>query len=126
MTGVEIVMIVALLECQVMSLMAGRARLKFKVKAPATTGHPTFERYYRVHQNTLEQLMVFVPALLVFGLYVSSRAAVVLGILFVVARAAYAIGYIRDPGQRLYGAASTVAINSVLLVGGLVGLLFAL
>lgn len=126
MTAVEIVLITALIEYEAMGLMAGRARLKFKVEAPATVGHPIFERYYRVHQNTLEQLIIFVPALIIFALTVSAAVATVLGGLFIVARALYAIGYIRDPKQRLYGAGSTVLINGTLLVGGLVGLLITL
>ena len=50
----------------------GRARVRCNVPAPATTGHPVFERYFRVQQNTLEQLIVFVPSMWLFGLYVSA------------------------------------------------------
>jgi glutathione S-transferase len=125
MVGVEIVLVLVLAEYEILGLMAGRARFKYKVPAPATAGHPVFERYYRVHQNTLEQLMVFVPSLILFGLYVSPRAAQVLGILFLIARLAYAIGYVRDPERRFYGAAPTVAINMTLVLGSLIGLLHA-
>ncbi len=60
-------------------------------------------------QNTLEQLIVFIPALLLFATHVSVRWAFILGLLFLIARAVYALGYVRDPEQRAYGAGLTFA-----------------
>ena len=45
-----------------MSLNVGRARVRFGVKAPATSGQPDFERVFRVHMNTLEWMPIFLPA----------------------------------------------------------------
>src|SRR5258708_29757039 len=45
-----------------------RARIRFGVPAPAVTGHPEFERHFRVQANTLEGLVLFLPALWVFAL----------------------------------------------------------
>ncbi|HLH77246.1 MAG TPA: MAPEG family protein [Candidatus Binataceae bacterium] len=120
MAAVELVLTLALIEYWLMGFLAGRARLKYGVAAPATSGHPTFERYYRVHQNTLEQLMVFVPALLIFALGGEIEGAIVLGALFILARLIYAVGYIRNPDLRYYGAGATSLINGVLLVGALI------
>ena len=44
-----------------------------------------------------------------------------LGVLFLIARAVYAVGYIRDPEQRAYGAGLTCWLTSVLLIGSLMG-----
>ena len=118
--------VLALIEYAVMAALVGRARGKFGVHAPATTGHPEFERVNRVHMNTLENLVLFIPAVLIFALYVSTAWAAALGLLFVVARALYAIGYLQAPEKRAVGAGLTGIVNMALLLGGLVGLVLAL
>ena len=119
---VLVVMLVALIEYMVLAGLVGRARGQYGVRAPATTGHPTFERIYRVHQNTLEALIVFVPALLVFACYLSFAWAAGLGVAFIVARAIYAVSYIRAAEKRGIGAGLTGVVNIALVVGGLWGL----
>lgn len=114
--------LLALLEYTVMAALVGRARGRYGIKAPATTGHPAFERVNRVHINTLENLIVFVPAVWIFGVYVSALWAAVLGVVFVLARALYAVGYYRAAEQRGPGAGITGIVNIVLVVGGLIGL----
>jgi uncharacterized MAPEG superfamily protein len=126
MAGVQLVMIIALLEYLMMAFNVGRARVRYSIKAPATTGHPTFERLFRVQQNMLEQLIVFIPALLIFCRRVSPRWGIVLGVLFLIARPVYAAGYVRDPGQRMYGAGLTTAVNAILVIGSLIGLIVEL
>ena len=122
MEPVFIVILIALLEYLVLAALVGRARARYGVRAPATTGHPDFERTNRVHQNTLENLIVFVPAVWIFGLYVSYLWATVLGVLFVAARAIYAVGYLQAAEKRGIGAGLTGLANAVLVVGGLIGL----
>jgi len=119
---VLVVMLVALIEYMVFAGLVGRARAQFGVHAPATTGHPQFERVYRVHQNTLEALIVFVPALLVFACYQSFAWAAGLGVAFIIARAIYAVSYIRAAEKRGPGAGLTGVVNIVLVLGGLWGL----
>lgn len=123
MTWVAAVTILALLEFIVMGLMVSRARVKYGVEAPATSGHPTFERYFRVHQNTLEALMVFLPGVWLFARFANARAAAVLGLVFVIARIIYAGGYINEPRKRGVGAALTFLTNTILVIGALVGLI---
>ena len=118
--------LLALLEYIVMAGLVGRARAKYGVSAPATTGHPDFERVNRVHVNTLENLIIFVPAVWIFATYVSTWWAAILGGLFVVARAAYAIGYLQAAEKRAIGAGVTGLVNVVLVAGGLVGVALAL
>lgn len=47
----------------VITINVGRARAKYKILPPATTGDENFERVLRVQQNTLEQLVFFLPAI---------------------------------------------------------------
>jgi|SRR5579863_9241706 glutathione S-transferase len=115
-----IVTLLALLEYSILGLMVGRARQRYGVEAPATTGNPEFERYFRVHENTLEALIVFLPALWIFSMAVSYHFGVALGLLFVIARIIYASGYLRAPAGRAPGAIATAAINAILVLGSLV------
>jgi uncharacterized membrane protein YecN with MAPEG domain len=117
------VTVAALIEYMVLGVLVGRARMKYGVAAPATTGHPMFERYFRVHQNTMEVLIVFVPGLWLFARYVNAGVAVALGLAFVAARIVYAMGYLKDPEKREAGAIATVVINAVLIIGSLIGLI---
>jgi glutathione S-transferase len=126
MTAMELVyltIVLALLEYVVMGALVGRARGKYGVHAPAMTGHPAFERANRVHVNTLENLIIFIPALWIFATYVSASWAAGLGFVFVAARAIYAVGYLKAAEKRGIGAGITGIVNVVLVVGALVGLL---
>ena len=118
---VAIVTVLALIEYIVLGIQVGQARGRYGVEAPATTGHPIFERYFRVHQNTLEQLIVFVPALWLFARYVSATVAAGLGALFIAARILYARGYVAEPKKRQAGSILTAATTALLLLGGLIG-----
>ncbi|HUQ52137.1 MAG TPA: MAPEG family protein [Gammaproteobacteria bacterium] len=118
--------LLALLEYIVMAALVGRARAKYGIHAPAMTGHPDFERANRVHVNTLENLMIFVPGVWIFAIYLSPRWAAGLGAVFVVARAVYAIGYLKAAEKRSIGAGVTGCVNIVLVVGGLIGVARAL
>jgi glutathione S-transferase len=122
MEAVYIVILLALLEYQALGGLVARARRRFGVKAPAITGQPDFERTFRVHQNTLESLVVFVPAVWIFGAYVSALWAAALGIVFIVARVVYAVGYIRAAEKRGLGAGLSGVAMGILVLGGLVGL----
>ena len=122
MEPVFIAILIALLEYLVFGALVGRARGKFGVEAPATVGHPEFERIYRVHQNTLESLVVFVPALWIFGLYVSASLAAAFGALFVIARAIYAVGYIKAAEKRAIGAAISGLTSGIVVLWALVAL----
>ncbi len=123
---VYLTILIALGEYTVMAALVGRARAKHGVKAPATTGHPDFERANRVHINTLESLIVFVPAVLLFARYVDALWAAALGLLFVIARAIYAVGYLKAAEKRGLGAGITGLVNAALLLGALIGVARAL
>ena len=106
--------------------MTGRARRRFVVRAPAVTGPPEFERAFRVQQNTLEQLIVFLPALWLFAAFVSPRWGAVLGLVWVAARLYYAYCYYRDPETRGPGFGAALAATGLLWLGALIGTLSAM
>lgn len=116
----ELVTLLALLEYSVLGVMVGRARQRYGVEAPATTGNPDFERYFRVHENTLEALIVFIPAVWIFSLAVNYHIGVALGVLFIIARIIYAQGYLTAAAKRGPGAIATAAINTILVLGSLI------
>ena len=121
MEPVAIVIVIALLEYVVFGALVGRARGRYGVKAPATSGHEVFERYFRVHYNTLELLVAFVPAMWLFGTYVSPTWAALLGLVFVAGRALYLLSYVKDPAKREIGFGLSVLPIGVLLIGALWG-----
>ena len=118
---VAIVTLLALLEFMILGGAVGRARAKYGIKAPATTGNEIFERHFRVHYNTLEQLIVFLPSLWLFAIYISDRWSAILGAVFIVSRILYAIGYVNEPRKREMGSIAGVAAIAVLLLGALYG-----
>lgn len=78
----------------------GRARAKYKIKAPATTGDPAFERVFRAHQNTIENTVMFLPALWLFAAFVNGMWAGMLGAVWIAARVWYAATYQQEAGKR--------------------------
>ncbi len=121
MEPVAVVIALALFQYVVFAMLVGWARGKYGVKAPAVTGHEIFERYFRVHQNTLELLVAFVPAIWLFGMYVDPTWAALLGLVYLVARVLYLRGYVADPAKREVGFALSVLPVFVLLAGALWG-----
>lgn len=126
MAYVYIVIVLALFEYMIFGALVGRARGKYGIQAPAVTGNEIFERTFRVHQNTLEGLVVFVPAMWIFGTFVSAYVGAGLGLLAIVGRAIYARAYIGDPAKRGPGMMICGTVNGVLLIGGLYGLIRAI
>jgi glutathione S-transferase len=121
---VHVILAAALLEFFFFALAVARARATYNVPAPATTGHEAFERYFRVQMNTLEQLVIFVPGLLLFAVYVNPWVAAALGALFIIGRALYFRGYVRAAEGRHTGFLLSVIPNMTLLVGGGLGALW--
>jgi glutathione S-transferase len=119
---VYVTIVLALIEYMVMGGLVGFARTKYGVAAPATTGHPDFERTYRVHINTLENLVIFIPSVWIFAAYVSVRWAAILGFAFVIGRALYAFGYLKAAEKRSIGAGITGLVEIALAAGCLFGL----
>ena len=121
MEPVAVVIVLALVQYIAFGMLVAWARGKYGVKAPAVTGHETFDRYFRVHQNTLELLVAFVPAIWLFGIYVDPTWAALLGLVYLVARVLYLRGYVADPAKREVGFALSVLPVFLLLAGALWG-----
>ncbi len=125
MAYVELVMMLALLEFLLFGFAVGRARTRHHVPAPATAGHEVFERYFRAHMNTLEQLVVFLPSIWLFAHYINAWIAVALGALFIIGRAVYFRGYVQSAQTRHAGFVISAIPNATLLGGALIGVIRA-
>jgi glutathione S-transferase len=126
MEYVTLVVIGALFEYVFFTLRTGKARADSGLQAPAVTGDEMFERLFRVQQNTLEQIVVFIPSIFICGMYLSEPAAAAIGVLFIIGRAVYFNAYITNPEQRGPGMIITVLSNTLLLLGGLAGVVLEL
>ncbi len=82
------------------AVLTGRARGKYGIKAPATSGHPAFERAYRIQMNTLEQAVMFLPTLWLAARFGNPTWAGILGLVWVAGRVWYIVAYQRDPARR--------------------------
>jgi len=100
MEFVAIVAVLALMQYIYFAVLVGQARGKFGVNGPAVTGHPVFERYFRVQMNTLELLIALLPGLWLFAYYVSPTWAAILGSVYLVGRFMYQRSYVADPAKR--------------------------
>jgi glutathione S-transferase len=112
----------ALLLYMFVTTRVGSARTKYGVPAPAMTGHPDFERVVRVHYNTMEQLVVFLPALWLFGHFVSDRYAAALGLVWIVGRVLFARGYYQAADKRSLGFGIAIMATIALVLGSLIGI----
>jgi len=91
---------VALLVYLGLTMNVGRARVKFNVPAPAVSGNPDFERVVRVQQNTVEQIILFLPSLWMCSILFSAKVAAILGGTWCLGRILYAIGYYSAANKR--------------------------
>lgn len=116
---VAIVTLISLLLYLYMGLRVGQARSKFSVPAPAIHGHPDFERVFRVQANTLEWLPLYLVSLWLFALFWDSRIAAGLGVVWIIGRVLYMVGYSREAGARSTGFLVQFLATVVLLLGAL-------
>jgi glutathione S-transferase len=119
-TWLTVILLVAL------AFAVSRARGRYGVRAPATSGHEQFDRVFRVQMNTLENAVVFLPALWLAAWYWSPGVAALCGAVWLAGRIWYARAYLQDPGRRSGGYGLSLLAFSVLLVGAAVGWVRAL
>ena len=115
------IILIALLQFIFFTGRAGLSRGKYDVKAPKTVGNERWERIHRIQQNTMEQLVIFIPGMIIFSLYVSATWVLLPGILFVIGRHLYSRLYLQSPENRGPGMVLSFFSNIALVVGGLIG-----
>jgi glutathione S-transferase len=108
MSLIYFILALSLLQYVWFALKVGRGRELYGVKAPAISGHPQFERLYRVQMNTLEQLVLFVPSLVLSAHLLQAEGfetyfIACLGVLYLVGRGFYSVSYEKDPTKRGLG-----------------------
>ena len=121
MALVNLIVALALLQFFAFATAVGVARVRYKVPAPATTGNEVFERYFRVQMNTLELLILFVPAIWMFGYYLSANVAAGLGAVYLIGRGMYFFSYVKDPKKRELGFTLSAGPVTALVIGALIG-----
>ncbi len=121
MEAIAVVTVLAVFQSFSFAFLVGKQREKHGIKAPAITGEAEFERAFRIHQNTVEQLVIFIPALWLFGHYVHGLIGAGLGLVFIVSRFLYRKSYLNDPTTRTAGFGIGALIMMILLLGGLIG-----
>jgi glutathione S-transferase len=126
MAWVQLVTLLALFEYFAFAWAVGSARARYGVKVPAITGHEIFERYFRVQQNTLELLVVFLPVLWIAAFYWNPVWVAAVGAVFVVGRLLYFRGYTREPRRRHFGFLLSSVPTVVLGLASAVGVVRAL
>ncbi len=103
MTSLPLTSLVTLLVTLLMfatAINVGRARQRYGVQAPATTGHEMFDRALRIQMNTLESAMAMLPALWIYAVFIGDRGAGAMGGIWICARIWYAVAYQKDPAKR--------------------------
>ena len=105
------------------SLNVGKARGTYNVKAPLMDGPEEFLRVLRVQGNTVEQLLLLLPAMWMCAFFLSDRWAALGGAVWVVGRAIYAKSYYQDPAKRTLGFMLTFGASVMLMLGTAVGLI---
>ena len=110
----------------VITINDGGARAKYKIPPPQMTGNPDFERVLRVQQNTLEQLVFFLPLLWLFSFYVSPVWGALIGAAWLVGRIVYAWGYYQAAEKRTISFGISSISSIVLLLGSLYGIILSL
>lgn len=125
MTAYPLTSLITLLTVLLMfvtSAIVGKARVKYEIKAPATSGHEMFDRAYRVQMNTLESAVLMLPSLWIYSIFNGEVGGFVMGVIWLVGRAWYAQAYLADPVRRGMGFGIAFVALAGLWFGALVGL----
>ena len=123
MENASLIILIALLQYLFFTMRVGINRKTYQVLPPKVSGNESWERLFRVQQNTMEQLVIFIPSTFLFAFYVSSSWVLLPGVLFILGRQFYSHLYINNPASRLPGMAITLLANVILVLGSPVGVI---
>ena len=98
-------------------ILVGGARGKYNVQAPATSGAPEFDRLFRAQMNTLEQVVLFVPLLVLAAALWGDRIASAYGLLWSIGRILFILTYAKDPAKRTVGFILSAGTSMLVLIG---------
>lgn len=115
---------IALLVYYFTLLRAGMARVKFDIKAPSHDGPEEYVRHVRVHHNTLEHLILFLPGLWLFSFAVDPVWATIIGILWPIGRIRYALSYYKDAEKRGPGLYLSMPPIYIYVLGSFIAFLY--
>jgi glutathione S-transferase len=122
MNSVIAVTVLALVQFTFFGALVAIARKTQGVAAPAMTGPEPFERLVRVHLNTLERLVLFVPLMWLAAQFWNPLWVAGVGVAFLVGRMLYWRGYMKHPEQRGFGNVLSMLPIGLFLLATLVGL----
>lgn len=122
----SLITVSALILYFVVTINVGRARFKYKVSPPQVTGNPDFERVLRVQQNTLEQMILFLPSLWLFSQFISPIWGAAIGAVWIIGRILFAWGYYQAAEKRAAGFGISTLATLALLGGSLTGIIMSL
>ncbi|HNR92218.1 MAG TPA: MAPEG family protein [Dokdonella sp.] len=123
MNHIDLVALLAVVQLVFFAILVGRARGRYGVKAPAVSGHEMFERAYRVQMNTLELMVMFLPALYIAAKYWPAQYIAGIGAVYLIGRLIYWRSYTAAPARRGLGFALSMIPVLALLIAGLVGII---
>lgn len=115
-----LVTFLALIEVLILAMNVSRARRKFSIFPPKMFGNDEFEKHVRIHENTMEQVILLLPSMWLFATFVSPLWAGILGSCWIVGRILYAIGYAKEPTKRHLGFGLAMLPTAILILGGLI------
>ena len=101
------------------AINVGKARAKYEVKAPATSGHEMFDRAYRIQMNSLESAMLLLPSMWIYAGLVGDLGPGIAGIIWITGRIWYALAYQQDPAKRGPGFGISFLAIAGMWAGGL-------
>lgn len=121
MALVNLLVVVALLQLVMFGVLVGRARARYGIKAPATSGNEHFERYYRVQMNTLELMVLLIPSVWIASTYWNPLFIAAMLAVYLIGRIVYFRAYVQDPSKRGIGFLLSFSPIGVLMAADLVG-----
>ncbi|MEO8995004.1 MAG: MAPEG family protein [Rhodanobacter sp.] len=122
MNYVDLIAVLSIVQLIFFAVLVGRARGVYGIKAPAVSGHELFERAYRVQMNTLELMVVFLPALFIAAKYWPAAFVASAGVVYLLGRFIYWRSYVADPASRGLGFGLSMLPILVLLAAALAGI----